>query len=63
MPCCRMCCCGAVKCGPDMGAISAWLDERYGAGVQATVRKKGEVQAVGFFMDYIDESLLNRERI
>lgn len=45
---------GSKMC-PDMGAISAWLDERYGAGVQATVRKKGEVQAVGFFMDYIDE--------
>ena len=44
---CRMC--------PDMGAISAWLDQRYGAGVQAAVRKRGEVQAIGFFMDYIDE--------
>ena len=44
---CRMC--------PDMGEISAWLDSRYGAGVQATVRKKGEVQAIGFFMDYMDE--------
>lgn len=44
---CQMC--------PDMGAISAWLDQRYGAGIQATVRKRGEVQAIGFFMDYIDE--------
>lgn len=44
---CRMC--------PDMGAISSWLDERYGSGVQATLRKKGEVQAVGLFLDYIDE--------
>lgn len=44
---CKMC--------PDMGEISAWLDSRYGAGVQATVRKKGEVQAIGFFMDYMDE--------
>lgn len=44
---CRMC--------PDMGRISAWLDQRYGAGVQAAVRKRGEVQAIGFFMDYIDE--------
>lgn len=44
---CRMC--------PDMASIAAWLDERYGAGVQATARKKGEVQAIGFFLDYIDE--------
>ncbi len=45
-------------CGmcPDMGEISAWLDERYGAGIQTTVRKKGEVQALGFFLDYIDET-------
>ena len=44
-------------CGmcPDMGAISAWLDQRYGAGIQAVVRKKGEIQAIGFFMDYINE--------
>lgn len=44
---CRLC--------PDMGKISAWLDQRYGAGVQAAVRKRGEIQAIGFFMDYIDE--------
>lgn len=50
---CRMC--------PDMGAISAWLDQRYGAGVQATVRKRGEVQAIGFFMDYIDEKFTDPE--
>jgi predicted Zn-dependent peptidase len=45
---------GCALC-PDMGAVSAWLDERYGAGIQTTVRKKGEVQAIGFFMDYINE--------
>lgn len=48
---------GCALC-PDMGAISQWLDERYGSGVQTTVRKKGEVQAIGFFMDYIDEALI-----
>lgn len=44
-------------CGmcPDMGAISTWLDQRYGAGIQAADRKKGEIQAIGFFMDYINE--------
>ena len=45
---------GCEMC-PDMGKISAWLDQRYGAGIQTTVRKKGEVQAVGFFLDYINE--------
>ena len=43
------------KICPDMREISTWLDQRYGAGVQATVRKKGEVQAVGFFFDYVSE--------
>ncbi len=52
---CRMC--------PDMAAIAAWLDERYGAGVQATARKKGEVQAIGFFLDYIDEKFAPDENL
>lgn len=45
---------GCEMC-PDMSSISAWLDQRYGAGIQATNRKKGEVQAIGFFTDYISE--------
>lgn len=50
---CRMC--------PDMGKIAAWLDQRYGAGIQAMVRKKGEIQDIGFFLDYIDERFVNPE--
>ena len=50
---CRMC--------KSMGEISAWLDQRYGAGVQAFVRKKGEVQDIGFFFDYIDERFIASE--
>ena len=50
---CRMC--------KDMEEISAWLDQRYGAGVQAMVRKKGEVQDVGFFLDYIDQRFVSPE--
>ena len=44
------------KLCPDMGEIAAWLDERYGSGVQALVRKRGEVQVIGFMLDYINES-------
>lgn len=51
------------KLCPDMGAVAAWLDERYGAGVQATARKKGEVQAIGFFLDYIDEKYAPGEHL
>jgi predicted Zn-dependent peptidase len=50
---CRLC--------PDMGAISAWLDQRYGAGIQSLVVKKGEVQDVGFWLDYIDEKFAGPE--
>lgn len=52
---CKMC--------SDMGAIAAWLDQRYGAGVQATARKKGEVQAVGFFLDFIEENFAPEEHL
>lgn len=52
---CKMC--------PDMGAIAAWLDQRYGAGVQSTARKKGEVQAVGFFLDFIEENFAPEEHL
>mgnify|MGYP002861085877 CR=1 FL=1 len=47
---CRLC--------PDMGALSAWLDQRYGADIQSTVRKKGEVQGIGFFLSWIDEKFV-----
>lgn len=39
----------------DMAAISAALDELYGARIEPVVRKKGEVQAVGFYADFIDD--------
>lgn len=50
---CRLC--------PDMGAIAAWLDERYGSGVQALVRKKGEAQIIGYMLDYIHEDYTQPE--
>lgn len=51
------------KLCPDMGAIAAWLDERYGAGALATARKKGEVQAIGFFLDFIEEGFAPGEHL
>ena len=38
---------GSETC-PDIASISAKLDELYGASVGTLVRKKGEVQLVGF---------------
>ena len=45
---------GTVSC-PDMGSLSARLDELYGARIETTVRKKGENQCVGFVASLIDD--------
>lgn len=44
--------CGAL---PDMASISARLDHLYGAYMDYTVRKKGEVQCVGFVSRFVDD--------
>lgn len=46
---------GTVSC-PDMGELSARLDQLYGARIDYTVRKKGENQCVGFVASFIDDS-------
>lgn len=48
---------GTVNC-PDMAALSARLDQLYGAEVIPTVRKKGENQAFGFVASCVDERFL-----
>lgn len=40
---------------PDMAAVSARLDSLYGATLKPIVRKKGEIQAVGFYADFADD--------
>ena len=45
---------GSERC-PDIASISAKLDELYGASVGTLVRKKGEVQLVGFYCDYAQD--------
>ncbi|MDR3278140.1 MAG: insulinase family protein, partial [Oscillospiraceae bacterium] len=40
---------------PDMESLAAALDELYGARVTPLTRKKGELQCVGFFADFIDD--------
>lgn len=41
---------------PDMGALSAKLDNLYGASIDYTVRKKGENLCIGFAASLIDDS-------
>ena len=43
---------------PDMESISAALDELYGARLEPIARKKGEIQAVGFYADFSDDAFL-----
>ncbi len=42
----------------DMDAIAAKLDSLYGAHVEPLVRKQGEIQAVGFWADFVDDRFL-----
>ena len=50
-------------CGsyPDMQAISTRLDELYGASVGTLVRKKGEVQTVGLYADFLEDNYAGGE--
>ena len=42
---------------PSMRKISAWLDSLYGASAGSFVRKRGEVQSVGFYADFLSDHL------
>ncbi len=48
---------------PDMGKISARLDELYGATVGTLVRKKGEVQTVGLYADFLEDRYAEGEPV
>ncbi len=41
---------------PDMEALSAALDDLYGGGIEPVIRKKGEVQCVGFWGSFLDDA-------
>lgn len=44
---------------PDIASISAKLDELYGASIGTLIRKKGEVQMVGFYCDYVQDEFVS----
>ena len=48
---------GGCKSAPDIRSISIRLDSLYGATVGTLVRKKGAVQAVGFYADHLEDAL------
>ena len=43
-----------------MAAVSARLDELYGAAVEPIVRRVGEIQCVGFYSSFAEDALLPR---
>lgn len=43
---------------PDLGTLSARLDQLYGARIDYTLRKKGETLCVGFVASLIDDSFI-----
>ena len=43
---------------PDIRSISIRLDELYGASVGSLVRKKGEIQSVGLYADFVEDQLV-----
>lgn len=48
---------GCASC-PDMDTIAARLDALYGARIEPTVRKIGEIQCLGFWADFADDRYL-----
>ena len=40
---------------PDMESIAELTDDLYGARIEPIVRKKGELQCIGFYADFIDD--------
>ena len=49
---------GSETC-PDIASISAKLDELCGASIGTLIRKKGEVQLVGFYCDYVQDEYVD----
>ena len=48
---------------PDMRAISQRLDELYGASAGTLIRKKGEVQTVGLYLDFLEDRYAGGEPV
>jgi predicted Zn-dependent peptidase len=43
---------------PDMQSLSSAMDDLYGAEIGMILRKKGEVQCMGLFADFVEDSLV-----
>ncbi|MCL2827438.1 MAG: insulinase family protein [Oscillospiraceae bacterium] len=43
---------------PDLRALRQAMDDLYGANIEPTIRKKGEIQCVGFCASFVDDACL-----
>ncbi len=43
---------------PDMATISSKLDSLYGARIKPLIRKKGEIQVIGLYADFVDDAFI-----
>lgn len=50
-----------TKANPDMRRISERLDALYGAEIEPSVRKLGEIQAIGFYASFAEDACLPDE--
>ncbi len=48
---------------PDIQSLSDAMDDLYGAEIGLLIRKKGEVQCVGLYCDYVEDAMLPGENI
>ncbi len=48
---------------PDIQSISKRLDEQYGASIGTLIRKKGEVQTVGLYTDFLEDCFAEGEPV
>lgn len=46
---------------PDMESIEAALDDLYGARIEPVVRKKGEIQCIGLYADFLDDAYAEKD--
>ncbi|MCL2748307.1 MAG: insulinase family protein [Oscillospiraceae bacterium] len=50
--------CQGTASDPDISALSRRCEEMYGARLEPSVRKLGEIQGVGFTVDFVDDAFL-----
>jgi len=48
---------------PDMERLAQELDECYGAKIEPMIRKKGEIQCIGLYANFVDDRMLSADEV